>query len=72
MVKKGGFFDNLKNIHNETFLTQTLLVLGQFGVSELIPNIYFAYKRDFRAVEATKIEKITEKMHFSLFFNGEK
>ena len=43
-VKTGGFFDNLKNIHNETFLIQILLVLSQLGVEKPIPNIMFAFK----------------------------
>ena len=56
-VKKGVFFENLKNIHNKRFLIQTLLVLSKLGVGKLISNIIFAFKSDLGAVEATKVQK---------------
>ena len=66
--KKGGFFENLKNIYNETFLIQTPLVLSQLGVGKLISNILFAFKSGLWAVEATKVQKIMKKVRFFIVF----
>ena len=68
-VKKGGFFEYLKNIHNETFLIQTLLVLSQLEVGKLIPNIIFAFKSGFETVDATKLQKIMKKVRFFIIFH---
>ena len=67
-LKKSVFFEKFKNIENERFLMQTLLVLSQFGVVEHVPNIIFTYKDDLQAVEVTKVEKITKNQRFYPIF----